>query len=173
MCASSFGPRLWNLQKQGKINRGFAWIKTTGLSTHGLCQCSAWLACVCAQLKITISIYLYQRGREKKTLHAKEGDVQQILQIWRQPSSTLTRGHSSRVNNPLTWALLIWLSLQQLLYTKLVQKSHSKHAVRWCSTAVIQLFLENIPGFLIFGLGNSEIGFLKQTVWKHFVPPNY
>lgn len=73
MCASSFGPRLWNLQKQGKINRGFAWIKTAGLSTHGLCQCSAWLACVCAQLKITISIYLYQRGRAKKNLACKRG----------------------------------------------------------------------------------------------------
>lgn len=33
---ASFGPRLWNLQKQGKINRGFAWIKTAGLSIHGL-----------------------------------------------------------------------------------------------------------------------------------------
>lgn len=28
----------------------------------------------------------------------------QILQIWRQLSSALTRGHSSRVNTPLTWA---------------------------------------------------------------------
>lgn len=31
----------------------------------------AWLACVCAQLKITISIYLYQRRGEKKNLTCK------------------------------------------------------------------------------------------------------
>lgn len=31
----------------------------------------AWLACVCAQLKITILIYLYQRRGEKKNLTCK------------------------------------------------------------------------------------------------------
>lgn len=59
----------------------------------------AWLACVCTPLKITISIYLYQRRREKKSFMQNVVTFAQILQIQRKLSSALTRSHSSGVDN--------------------------------------------------------------------------
>lgn len=130
-----------------------------------------WLACVCAQLKITISIYLYQRGRAKKPRMQNTVTFTQILQIWRQPSRALTRGHSSRVNSPLTWASSERGAHLAASTTAVVHKAGAKVTQQACSE-VMHNCSHPAPHFLhtrehcwapYFGLGSLEIGFLKHV----------
>lgn len=105
----------------------------------------------------------------------------QILQIWRELSSALTRGHSSWVNNPLTWAFSERGAHLAAPTMAVVHKVGAKVTQQACSE-VMQHCSHPAPRFLhatehfwipYFGLGSLEIGFLKENVWKQSAPPDY
>lgn len=133
----------WKNQQELCLNKDSG-FKHTWLML--MCGEPARFASMCAQLKITISTYLYQRcifisKRERKILACKTQWRLHRSWRWGGEHTMLSREVTApEMTTSLTlafseqWAILA--ALQLLLHTSWVQKSRSKHAVIWHSIVV-------------------------------------